>query len=291
MHSSGKALGWATLLTAAHFAAKLVGGYMTNSLALISDAWHLLTDLLSLIFSWLALRASSRPPTKWATFGFHRVGILAALGNNLTLIGISFYILYEAYRRFLNPEALETTGMVWLSLVGIAASVIIVLLVQDGAKNNLNMRSVWLHFAGEALASVGVLIGGIIIQYTHWYWIDTILSAILGLAILRGSVMMLWESTVILLEGTPKHISIDKIAEAITELPYVKTAEDIHVWCLAEEKVALSAHVRLNQDLSLSQTEPILLEIKHVLNQQFNIGHINIQFELKECSDCHHAAN
>lgn len=291
MNSCGKALGWATLLTAAHFAAKLTGGYMTNSLALISDAWHLLTDLLSLVFSWLALRASSYPPTRWATFGFQRVGILAALVNNLTLVGISFYIFYKAYLRFISPEALETSGMVWLSLFGIAASAIIVALVNNGAQNNLNMRSVWLHFAGEAIASVGVLVGGIVIQYTNWYWIDTILSAVLGLAILRGSIVMLWEITVILLEGTPKHISIDGIAETINKLPYVRTIKDIHVWCLAEEQIVLSAHVLLNRDFSLSQTQPLLFEIKHILNEKFNIYHVNIQFELKECSDCDHATH
>ena len=232
-----------------------------------------MTDLLALVLSWLALRTSIRPPTKWATFGFHRVETLAALLNNLTLTGISFYILYTAYLRLINQEPIETTCMIWLSLIGIAASAVIVVLVNDGAKNNLNMRSVWLHFAGEAVASIGVLIGGIIIQYTKCYWVDTALSAMLGLAILRGSVTMLWEIVIILLEGTPKHISIDSIAEVITELPYVKTTEDIHVWCLTEEKIALSDHVRLKQDIHLSQTEPILLEIIRMLNEKFNICH------------------
>lgn len=289
VYSSSKALGWAALLTAAHFAAKLIGGYMTNSLALISDAWHLLTDLLSLIFSWFAMRASNCPPTRWATFGFHRVGILAAFINNLSLIGISFYILYEAYLRLLHPETLETTGMLLLSLAGIAASAIIVIWVNQGAKNNLNMRSVWLHFAGEALASLGVLIGGIIIQFTNWFWIDTILSACLGLTILRGAVTMLQDITLILLEGVPSHLSIERIAESLVELPQVQAARDVHVWSLAEEKIAFSAHILLNRDIPLSQSEAILNEIKSLLSDKFNIYHINIQFELNECSDCHHS--
>ncbi|SDE12270.1 cation diffusion facilitator family transporter [Sporomusa acidovorans] len=288
MHSSTKALGWAAILTAAHFTAKLIGGYMTNSLALISDAWHLLTDLLSLVLSWLAMKVSNHPPTKWATFGFHRVGILAALLNNLSLIGISFYILYEAYVRFLNPAALETAGMLWLSLLGIGASAIIAVLVSNGAKNNLNMRSVWLHFAGEACASLGILIGGIVIYFTGWFWVDTVLSAGLGLTIFRGAVTMLRDITIILLEGIPSDISIDRIAETLSELPYVETAKDIHVWCLAEESIALSAHVRLDRDIKLSQTEPILHDIKYTLGEKFNIHHVNIQFELQECSDCHH---
>jgi cobalt-zinc-cadmium efflux system protein len=156
MKSSSKALAFATALTALHFAAKLAGGCLTNSLALISDAWHLLTDLLSLVLSWWALRISTLPPTGWATFGFHRVGTLAAVANNITLIVISFYILYEAYLRYMRLEPLEPMGMLGLAAGGIIASAVIAWLVNDGAKTNLNMRSVWLHFAGEALAMVSV---------------------------------------------------------------------------------------------------------------------------------------
>lgn len=286
---STKSLAYATLLTAVHFGAKLVGGYLTNSLALMSDAWHLLTDLLSLIFSWWAMNKTLQPPTEWATFGYHRVGILAALVNNVSLVAVSFYILFQAYLRCLNPQDIETGGMSMLAAMGIVISAIIVFLVNEGAKSNINMRSVWLHFAGEALASFGVLIGGIVINYTGWYWVDTILSAVLALTILRGAVIMLQDITQILLEGTPQNISIKDISECLLQIRRVKEANDIHVWCLAEEKIALSAHVQIESDISLSQTEPILMEIKRSLAREFNITHINIQFELGKCSGCHHA--
>jgi len=285
---SRKSLGYATLLTAAHFSAKLIGGYLTNSLALISDAWHLLTDLLSLILSWWAVKKTAQPPNDWATFGFHRVGILAALINNVSLVVVSFYILYQAYLRFLNPQSIETTGMSLLALMGIGISAVIVFLVNDGAKNNLNIRSVWLHFAGETLASVGVFVGGILIVFTGWFWVDTLLSAVLGLTILSGAITMLRQITIILLEGVPENISIQDVSKCLKQIRCVVAARDIHVWCLAEERVALSAHVEIARDISLSQTEPILAEIKFELASKFNITHVSIQFELCECSDCHH---
>jgi len=285
---SRKSLGYATLLTAAHFSAKLIGGYLTNSLALISDAWHLLTDLLSLILSWWAVKKTAQPPNDWATFGFHRVGILAALINNVSLVVVSFYILYQAYLRFLNPQSIETTGMSLLALMGIGISAVIVFLVNDGAKNNLNIRSVWLHFAGETLASVGVFVGGILIVFTGWFWVDTLLSAVLGLTILSGAITMLRQITIILLEGVPQNISIQDVSKCLRQIRCVVAARDIHVWCLAEEKIALSAHVQIARDISLSQTEPILSEIKSELAHEFNITHVSIQFELCECSDCHH---
>jgi len=285
---SRKSLGYATLLTAAHFSAKLIGGYLTNSLALISDAWHLLTDLLSLILSWWAVKKTAQPPNDWATFGFHRVGILAALINNVSLVVVSFYILYQAYLRFLNPQSIETTGMSLLALMGIGISAVIVFLVNDGAKINLNMRSVWLHFAGETLASVGVFVGGILIVFTGWFWVDTLLSAVLGLTILSGAITMLRQITIILLEGVPENISIQDVSKCLKQIRCVVAARDIHVWCLAEERVALSAHVEIARDISLSQTEPILAEIKFELASKFNITHVSIQFELCECSDCHH---
>jgi len=261
---------------------------LTNSLALISDAWHLLTDLLSLILSWWAVNKTAQPPNDWATFGFHRVGILAALINNVSLVVVSFYILYQAYLRFLNPQSIETTGMSLLALMGIGISAVIVFLVNDGAKINLNMRSVWLHFAGETLASVGVFVGGILIVFTGWFWVDTLLSAVLGLTILRGAITMLRQITIILLEGVPENISIQDVSKCLKQIRCVVAARDIHVWCLAEERVALSAHVEIARDISLSQTEPILAEIKFELASKFNITHVSIQFELCECSDCHH---
>jgi cobalt-zinc-cadmium efflux system protein len=285
---SAKSLGIATLLTALHFIVKLTGGYLTNSLALISDAWHLLTDLLSLIISWWAMKKSIQPPTDWATYGFYRVGILAALINNISLVAISFYILYQAYDRFLHPEIIETTGMSLLATLGIVISAVIVYLVKDGAQNNLNMRSVWLHFAGEALASFGVLIGGVVIYYTECYWIDTLLSGVLGLTILRGALVMLRDITVILLEGIPTNLSIIDISNCLKCIQNISDARDIHVWCLDEEKMALSAHIEVASDVTISQTEPLLQEIKTRLANQFRITHVNIQFELHECQDCYH---
>lgn len=286
---SQKSLGLAALLTALHFAAKLIGGYLTNSLALVSDAWHLLTDLLSLILSWWAMKKAVEPPNDRATYGLPRASILAALINNISLIAISFYIFYEAILRLRQPEVIESFGMSVLAGIGIIISAAIVYIVNDGAKTSLNVRSVWLHFAGEALASLGVFAGGILIYFTGWYWVDTLLSGALGLTILSGAITMLREITVILLEATPATVSVPEIACCLTRIPNVKAARDIHVWCLDEQQIALSAHIQVAKDMPVSQTEPLLAEIRCRLAEEFNITHINIQFELRPCIDCYHA--
>lgn len=283
---SQKALAAAALLTALHFFAKLVGGYLTNSLALISDAWHLLTDLLSLVLSWWAIKVANKKPKPWATFGFHRAGILAALANNISLIAVSFYILYEAYLRLLVPREVETWGMTVLSALGVVISALIVYMTNQGAKKNLNVKSVWLHFAGETLASLGVLLGGIVIYFTGWFWIDTALSAFLGLVILRSSCVMLKDIVIILLNGIPGDLDVDDISKCLKQIPQVQGARDIHVWYLAEEVVIMSVHIQVEYDLRLSQTEPILAEIKGIASDKFNITHVVVQLERNGCNHC-----
>ena len=285
---SSKMLAWATTLTSLTFIAKLVGGYLTNSLALMSDAWHLFTDLLSLILSWWAVKLAGRKPNSWATYGFHRAGILAALLNNITLIAVSFYILYHAYLRSLTPQPVESGGMLIMAVFGLLVNGCIVMILHTGAKSNLNIRSTWLHFMGDIAADFGVLIGGIIIYFTGWYSVDTLLSGILGLTILRGAVIMLKDIICILLEGIPGKLSVNQISESLIQLPNITAARDIHVWYLAEEEVALSAHIEIASDVPLSHTEPMLQQIKEMLLEKFHITHINIQFELHECCDCHH---
>lgn len=287
---SSKSLAWAITLTSITFIAKLTGGYLTNSLALMSDAWHLLTDLLSLILSWWAVKLAGRKPNSWATFGFHRAGILAALVNNITLIAVSFYILYQAYLRSFTPQPVESGGMFVMAIIGMLVNGSIVMILRKGAKYNLNVRSTWLHFMGDIAADIGVLLGGIIIYFTGWYSIDTLLSAILGLTILRGAVIMLKDITFILLEGIPGNLSVNEIAASLQQLPNITAARDIHVWYLAEEEVILSAHIEIANDILLSHTGPMLSQIKALLFEKFHITHIHIQFELHECSDCYDRA-
>ena len=275
---SSKLLAWATILTSVTFIAKFAGGYITNSLALMSDAWHLFTDLLSLILSWWAIRLVNRKPSSWATYGFHRAGILAALANNITLIAVSFYILYQAYLRSLTPQPVESGGMFIMAIIGMLVNGCIVKILHQNAKTNLNVRSTWLH-CGDVAADVGVLIGGIVIYFTGWYSIDTLLSAILGCAILRGAVIMLKDITLILLEGIPGNLSTSDIASSLTQLPSINAVRDIHVWYLSEEEIVLSAHIEVANDILLP-TQPLLGKIKALLQEEFHITHMNIQLEL-----------
>lgn len=284
-----KKLGLAVGVTFLVFIVKLIGGYWTNSLALISDAWHYLTDFFALILSWAALWQSQKSATAKHTFGFHRFGILAALVNNLTLIVISFYIFYQAYLRLLHPQTVEIGGMLILSLVGLLCNALIIWILQEG-KENINIKSAWLHFVGDALASLGVLVGGLVIYFTHYYPADTLISALIGLAILKTAWDMLVEIINILLEGVPPHIDVNKMVERMKEIEEIKEVNDVHVWSLSSEKIAMSAHVCIG-NISIEESAEILEKIQKILMDEYLICHSTIQFEAEPCSSCYHRGN
>ena len=277
---------WALVITALIFLAKLVGGYLTNSLALISDAWHLLTDVLALLLSWMAIKQSQKGATPKHTFGYHRFGILAALVNNLSLIFISIYIFYQAFLRLFNPQPVAVGGMFILAVLGLASNILIIWCLQGGEKN-LNVKSALLHFIGDALASVGVIIGGIVIYFTGWYPADTIISALIGGMILKGAWEMLVEIVQILLEGVPPSIDVRELTQNLRKIEKVKDVTDIHVWSLSSEQIAMSAHVCV-ENITIEESYTILQRIQKMLRQEYNIGHTTIQFEAFPCASCFH---
>lgn len=277
---------WAVGITTLIFLAKLIGGYMTNSLALISDAWHLLTDILALILSWLAIRQSQKGATPKHTFGFHRFGILAALVNNISLIAISIYIFYQAYLRLFNPQPVVVGGMLILACLGLLSNMAIIWCLQGGEKN-LNVKSALLHFVGDALASLGVILGAIIIHFTNWYPADTLISALIGAMILKGAWEMLVEIVQILLEGVPPSINLRQLTQRMKEINGIKDVTDIHVWSLSAEQIAMSAHVCI-ENITIEESYSILREIQNFLQKEYTIGHTTIQFESFPCASCFH---
>jgi cobalt-zinc-cadmium efflux system protein len=257
-------------------AVEFVGAYFSHSLALLSDAGHVLTDLAAIGLAWYAMQQSQKAPTEHLTYGYHRSGILAALLNAVSLIVIALVILWEAYDRMQSPEPVGSTWMF------ISASVGLVLNLYLGfglsKEDNINVRAAVLHMLGDAAASAGVIVGGLIILATGWYVVDPILSVLIAFLIAFGAWKIVKQTALILMEGTPRGIEIAQVADTIRTVPGVIDVHDLHVWCITSGKNALSCHVVLDGDLSIRDSQGILREIEHRL-VHLNIGHATIQTE------------
>ena len=280
-HLQGK-FRFAILLTTFVFGVELVGGILSNSLALLSDAAHVFSDSLSLIMSWLAIHLSTRPATSSRTYGYHRTEVFAAFINGVSLIAISVWIFYEAVQRFIEPEPVKSKEMLVVAIFGFIANMVIVWLFHGEGHKNLNVRSAVLHVIGDALASVGVIVGGVVIYYTSWFLIDPILSCGIGLVVLVGAVRVTKEAVHILLEGSPKHADAQKVAACISTIDAVKDVHDMHIWSLCSNYLALSTHVSIAEHASKSSHE-LRQEINNKLQTQFGIFHTTIQIEQPGC--------
>ena len=280
-HLQGK-FRFAILLTTFVFGVELVGGILSNSLALLSDAAHVFSDSLSLIMSWLAIYLSTRPATSSRTYGYHRTEVFAAFINGVSLIAISGWIFYEAVQRFIEPEPVKSKEMLIVATFGFIANMVIVWLFHGEGHKNLNVRSAVLHVIGDALASVGVIVGGVVIYYTGWFVVDPMLSCGIGLVVLVGAVRVTREAVHILLEGSPKHADAEKVAACISTIDSVRDVHDMHIWSLCSNYLALSTHVAIAEDASKSSHQ-LRQEINDKLQTQFGIFHTTIQIEHPGC--------
>jgi cobalt-zinc-cadmium efflux system protein len=273
----------ALAITCLMMVAEVVGGLISNSLALLSDAGHMLIDNIALILSFFAMKFSTMPANSKKTFGFYRLEILAALVNGVTLVLISFYIIYEAYLRILHPQPVHGSLMLTIAVIGLIANVIGAAVLMKHRHANLNIRGAFLHIVGDAAVSVGVIIGGIIIVNTGWYLIDPILSILISCVIIYGSWHLLTESVNILLESAPAHIDVDVVAADIAKIKGVREAYHIHLWTITSGVYALSAHV-LIEDQPVSGSRELINEIRSLLSHKFNVLHSTIQLECERCS-------
>ena len=285
-HASGgrKGLLLALGITVLMMVAEIVGGLLSNSLALLSDAGHMFTDAMALVLSFLAMKFAEMPATDKRTFGFYRLEILAALLNGVTLVLISLYIIYEAYQRILSPEPVASTLMLVVALIGLIANIAGALFLVKHRETNLNIRGAFLHIIGDAVSSVGVIIGGVIISATGWYLVDPLLSILIALGIIAGAVGLVTESVSILLESVPSHINVASVASEIGQVAGVREAYHIHVWTITSGVYALSAHVIVN-DQMVSDSRKLLDTIRDLLAERFRIQHSTIQLECERCSD------
>lgn len=288
-HKNRRALKWAIVITAGVMGIEFGGGLWANSLALLSDAGHMLTDLLSLLLSLFALQLATRPPSSTKTFGFYRMEILAALINGCALILISFYIFYEAFHRLQAAVSVESNVMILVALLGLGANGAAGLFLRRQSHENLNLRGAYLHILSDALSSVGVVGGGILIKFTKWYLIDPIISVGICVIILRGAFLLVREAVNILLEAVPKDINLHKVQEALKAIPGVKDLHHLHVWTISSGMHALSAHILVG-NMETKSTDQILKEINQTLQEKFQIAHSTIQFECDDCQtnlSCH----
>ena len=282
-HTHGRAkktLRIAFFLTIIILVAELVGGIVANSLALLSDAGHVVTDVFALGLAWFAAVQAERPANARKTFGYHRVGILVALVNSVTLIVIAIAIIWEAIQRFQHPEPVQPFVMFLAAGIGIAVNLYIGFGLQKEG-HSLNVRAATLHVFGDVMASVGVIVAGVIILLAGWTVVDPLLSVAIAVLIAVGAWGILRETTDILLESVPRDISLTHLVEDMQRIEGVQDVHDLHVWCIASGMYALSCHVLIN-DLPPSGSSPILQSLTAMLNETYHIGHATIQFE---CSD------
>lgn len=269
----------AILLTALGMLLEFIGGFLSNSLSLISDAGHMLTHLFALGTSYFAILLSLRPATKNRTFGFYRAEVLAAFINGVVLIFISGYLVYEAMARFNSPEKIKVSQMLLVAVCGLVINGISTALLARFSLHDINVRSAFLHEIGDMISSVAVVIAGIIIFYTQNYIIDPLISFFICILIVIWAVRLIIESANILLEATPKHLDIDKVIHVLkTEISGIHEVHHLHAWTIASSMYALTAHIVI-EDCAVSAANELLHKINKLLEEKFHIEHTNIQFE------------
>jgi cobalt-zinc-cadmium efflux system protein len=277
-----KSLRIALFITAIFFIVELAGGFLSGSLALVSDAGHMFSDILALILSLGAMALASRLPTKEQTYGFHRAEIFAAFINSVLLIAISFVIIWEAYRRALYPEPIQGGLMAIIAVAGLIANFCVVMLLHGS--HDLNIRSVFLHVIGDTVSSVAVIIAAVWISFTGFTIIDPVLSVFIAVLIIISALRILRETVTVLLQFTPRSVDFDSVIADMVTVPGVDGVHHVHIWSLCSEIFVLDAHV-YSCEQSMKRIEVIKTEIKERL-KKYKILHSTLEFECEECKDC-----
>jgi cobalt-zinc-cadmium efflux system protein len=275
-HTETLRLKLALAISGIYFFAELIGGFLTNSLALLSDAGHMLSDIAALALSLFAFRIAKRPATVSSTYGYHRAEILAALFNGLTLWLIVGVIFAAAYNRFFDPPAVESYGMMIVASLGLLVNVVAGAILYGSHHHNLNLRGAFLHVVSDALGSVGAIAAGLIMLFTSWYVADPVISILIGLLILHSSWNLVKESLSVLMQAVPKGIRLEDVQQALEGVEGVSKVHDLHVWAVTSDIFTLSAHAVVENGGDFHQ---VLNGIEDTLKERFNIEHTTIQLE------------
>lgn len=278
----GKNLLLSILLNLLITIAQVIGGIISGSLALISDALHNFSDVLSLVFSFIAHKLSRRKASINNTFGYKRAELIAAFINAITLIIVALFIIYEASIRLFHPEPIQSTLVIWLALLGIVVNGGSVLLLKKDSEHNLNMKSAYLHLLTDMMASVAVLVGGLLMKFYGWFWVDSIMTMLIALYLIYVSYDLIKSATKMLMLFTPDYIDIKELVREVHKIPGVNKLHHIHIWHLNDEELHLEAHLDCAQDIKMSEFNLLLEKIEIVLFEQFHINHINIQPEFNK---------
>ena len=279
-HGTGKRLQWSSIVTLLFVVVEVVAGFRAHSLALLSDAGHNFTDALALVLAAIAFYIQSKPPNDVKTYGYHRAGVLAAFVNALTLLVIAAWILYESWQRLLHPEPVQQWTMLVVAAVGLAVNGSIMWGLHS-ERHDLNVRAAFVHMLGDALGSMGIMAGAIVIYFTGWLAVDPILSLLIGILIIWSAWDIIKESLNVLLEGLPRGLALNSVVEAMRQVDGVIDVHDLHIWSLGSQAHALSCHVQID-DMPPSESESILKRINDVLCG-FHIHHTTVQFEHSKC--------
>lgn len=265
--------------------AQVIGGVLSGSLSLLSDALHNFSDVLSLIISYVGTVLSKKEASTNKTFGYKRAEIIAAFVNAASLIIVAVILIKEAVERFFNPQEIASGLVIWLSLIAIAGNGFSVLLLKKDANSNINMKSAYLHLLTDMMASVAVFIGGLLMLYFKWYWVDPVLTLAIAIYLIYMGYDLLKDATRVLMLFTPNSIQVQHIVEAIKKIETVKNVHHVHIWQLNEDEVHLEAHIDFTEDIRLSQFDVILEEIEEELYHNHGINHVNIQPEFGKCDN------
>ena len=284
-HDTGRILKWSLAATVAFVLVELAAGIQAHSLALLSDAGHNFTDALALLLAWIGVCFGRKPPDEIKTYGYHRAGVLAAFVNALALLILAAYILWESYRRWMAPRVVDEWTMLAVAALGLAVNLAIMRGLRGERAHDINIRSAWVHMLGDALGSVGIITGALLIRWTGWQRIDPLLSALIGLLIVWTAWDIVKESLNILLEGLPRGLELDSVVSAMRQIEGVLDVHDLHIWSLGSSLHALSCHVRI-EDLPPSASDAILRALNHMLDERFRIRHTTVQFEHAHCPGC-----
>lgn len=265
--------------------AELIGGVFSNSLSLISDALHNLSDATAMLITYIALKVSKKKATEKHTFGYKRIQILAALFNAVTLVVICIFLIFEAYDRFQDPQTIKTTPMLIVAVIGLIANLISVLLLHKFSAANLNIKAAYLHLIGDTLSSVAVIVGAILMMYFGWYWVDPLITVLISLYIIKETYHILLETYQILMQSAPGRIKVEELRTFVKSVEGVKDIHHVHIWSLTDQQIHFEAHIEFLEDLKISECQPVYRQISLGLENKYGINHVTLQAELALCAD------
>ncbi len=265
--------------------AEIAGGIVSNSLALVSDAIHNLSDTLALMLAWAANRVGERKPDARRTFGYKRFEILSAFINAALLTGISLYLIYESAVRFLHPEPVKPGLMLVIAIVGLAGNLCSMLFLHHDSEHSLNVKAAYVHLLGDTISSVAVIAGAVFIYYTGMAWIDPLLTVVISIVIMIQAYRILRESVGILMQSTPATIDLTKIKMLVESHPQVRNIHHVHCWQLQDHDILFEAHVETDRNMMLSESNSLMAEIERLLQENFGVTHTTLQMEFETCED------